>query len=140
MKLIKQSETEYFGRYEENEDLVEALLKFCNENKIETGIFSIIGAVKSSSFSFYDQKQKKYLQMDLDEEAEILNCTGNISLKDGKSFIHVHITLGDREGRAYGGHLVAAKVFAAEIYLKKFDKTVHRKPDKSTGLNLLEPQ
>ncbi|HIK00842.1 TPA: DNA-binding protein [archaeon] len=139
MKLVKQSENEYFGRYEENEDLIEALLKFCNENKIETGIFSIIGAVKSSSFAFYDQKQKKYLQMDLDENAEISHCTGNISLRENKPFIHAHILLADREGRAYGGHLVAAKVFAAEIYIKKFEKSVHRKKNESTGLHLLEP-
>ncbi len=139
MNLTKQSETDFFGRYVENEDLIEALLKFCAENKIETGFFTIIGAVKNSSFSFYDQKQKKYLQMDLDEEAEILNCTGNIALRENKPFIHAHITLADREGSAYGGHLVSAKVFSAEIYLKKFEKVLHRKPDKSTGINLLEP-
>jgi len=138
MKLSKQSETDFFGRYEENEDLIEALLKFCAENNIQTGYFSIIGAVKEVSISFYDQKTKKYLQMDLDEEAEILNCTGNIAQKDGKSIIHAHITLGDRDGRAFGGHLVSGKVFGAEIYLKKFEKVISRKPDKSTGLNLLE--
>ncbi len=139
MKLIKQSDKEYFGRYEENEDLIEALLKFCEENKIETGFFSVIGAVKSSSFAFYDQGQKRYLQMDLDEEGEILSCTGNVSIREGKPSVHAHITLGDRQGRAYGGHLIAAKVFAAEIYMKKFEKTVHRKLDKSSGLSLLEP-
>lgn len=139
MKLIKQSETDFFGRYEENEDLIEALLKFCEENKIETGIFSIIGAVKSSSFAFYDQKQKKYLQMDLDEGAEILSCTGNISMRDSTPSIHAHITLADKQGRAYGGHLVSAKIFAAEIYIKKFEKIVQRKQDKNSGLYLLEP-
>ena len=139
MKLSNQSETDFFGRYEENEDLIEALLKFAEENGIRTAYFSIIGAVKEVSISFYDQKTKKYLQMDLDEEAEILNCTGNISQKDGKSIIHAHITLSDRDGRAFGGHLVSGKVFGAEIYLKKFDKVLDRKPDKSTGLNLLEP-
>src|SRR3989338_5344485 len=139
MKLSKQTDNDFFGRYEENEDLIEALLKFAEENGIKTGYFSIIGAVKEVSISFYDQKQKKYLQMDMDEEAEILNCTGNIALRDNKPFIHAHITLGDREGSAYGGHLISAKVFSAEIYLKKFEKVVHRKPDKSSGLNLLEP-
>ena len=139
MKLSKQTDNDFFGRYEENEDLIEALLKFAEENGIKTGYFSIIGAVKEVSISFYDQKTKKYLQMDLEEEAEILNCTGNISQKDGKSIILAHITLSDRDGRAFGGHLVSGKVFAAEIYLKKFYKVLDRKPDKSTGLNLLEP-
>lgn len=139
MKLSKQTENDFFGRYEENEDLMEALLKFCGQNNIQTGYFSIIGAVKEVSISFYDQKTKKYLQMDLEEEAEILNCTGDIALKDGKPIIHAHITLGGRDGRAFGGHLVSGKVFGAEIYLRKFDKVINRKPDKSTGLNLLEP-
>src|SRR3989344_9584416 len=102
MKLSKQTETDFFGRYEENEDLIEALLKFCDQNDIQTGYFSIIGAVKEVSISFYDQKTKKYLQMDLEEEAEILNCTGNIVQKDGKLIMHSHITLGDRDGRAFG--------------------------------------
>lgn len=139
MKLSKQSETEWFGRFEENEDIVKALEKFVAENNIHSAWFSIIGALKSSKFAFYDQKQKKYLIMELEEEGEILNCTGNISLRDGKPFIHAHITLADREGKAYGGHLFGAKVFAAEIYLKKFEKTVSRKMDKNTNLALLEP-
>jgi len=139
MKLSQQSNNEYFGRYEENEDLKNALLDFCKENNIQTAHFSIIGAVKESEFGFYDQREKKYFTMKIPEEAEILNCTGNIALKDGEPFLHAHITLADTEGRAYGGHLISAKVFAAEIYLKKFDKSVERKPDSSTKLSLLEP-
>ena len=137
MKFI-QEENEYFGRFMEDDDLVEALGKFADENSIQTAYFSIIGAVKNSKFSFYDQEQKKYLVMELDEEGEILHCTGNIALKDGKPFVHAHITLADREGRAYGGHLISAKVFAAEFYLKKFDKIMKRTLDEKTNLALLE--
>jgi len=78
--------------------------------------------------------------MQMDEPGEILHCTGNISLKEGKPFPHCHVTLGARDGSAYGGHLMAARVFAAEVYIKKFDKVVERKIDKSTTLALLEPE
>lgn len=138
MKLSKQSDSEWFGRFEENEEIIVALTKFCEENNIQTGWFSIIGGVKKSVIAFYDRMQKKYLQMPMDEFAEILHCSGNIALKEGKPFIHSHIVLGAKDGTAYGGHLMAGKVFAAEIYIKKFDKTVERKMDENTGLGLLE--
>lgn len=139
MKFTKQSDSEFFGRFDESEELKEALTQFCKEHEIKSGWFSIIGAVKGSKFAFYDQAEKKYLAMQLDEPAEILNCTGNISLLDGEPMVHAHITLADREGKAYGGHLIGARVFAAEFYIKKFDSVVERKKDESTTLALLEP-
>jgi hypothetical protein len=139
MKLTNQSQNDFFGRFEENEELIEALTKFLEENKIQSGVFNIIGSVKASKIAFYDRQQKKYLEMPMDESAEILNCTGNISLKDGKPFPHCHVTFGARDGSAYGGHLIGAKVFVAEIHIKKFDKPIERKLDEGTGLSLLEP-
>jgi len=140
MKIGKQNENEWFGRFEENEELVSKLTEFLEQNNIQTGIFSIVGAVKASKIAYYDQTKKKYLEMPMDEPAEILHCTGNISLKDGKPFPHCHITLGARDGSAYGGHLLGAKVFVAEVYIKKFDKVVEREKDQSSGLVLLEPE
>ncbi|MFH1424247.1 MAG: PPC domain-containing DNA-binding protein [archaeon] len=139
MKFTKQSDNEYFGRFEENEDLKQALLELCKTENIQSGWFTIIGAVKNSEIAFYDQDQGKYLNMALDEHAEIINCTGNVSLNEGEPFVHMHATLADREGRAYGGHVTRAKVFAAEFYIKKFDKPVERRKDESIGLGLLEP-
>jgi predicted DNA-binding protein with PD1-like motif len=139
MKIQKQSENEFFGRFEENEELVSKLTEFLQENNIQTGIFSIIGSLKASRIAFYDQRERKYLEMPMDEAGEILHCTGNISLKDGKPFPHCHITLGARDGSAYGGHLMAGKFFVAEVYIKKLDKPVERKLDEGTGLSLLEP-
>jgi len=139
MKITKQNENEYFGRFEENEELVSKLTEFLEQENIQTGIFSIVGAVKASKIAYFDQKEKKYLEMPMDEPGEILHCTGNISLKDGKPFPHCHITLGAKDGSAYGGHLIGAKVFVAEVYIKKFDKVVERIVDSNTGLSLLEP-
>jgi len=139
MKLKQQSNNEYFGRFEENEDIVTALQEVCEQENIQSGWFNIIGTVKSSEFAFFDQKERKYLTMTLEEEAEVLICTGNISMRDGKPLVHAHILMGDREGKAYGGHLLKGKVFVAEAHIKKFDQPVERKLDEGTGLALLEP-
>lgn len=138
MKFAKQSDNEYIGNLDQDSDLMESLEKFAIENNIQSGVFSVIGAVKNSEFGFYDQKEKKYRSMFLEEPAEILHCTGNITLRDGKPFVHAHITLADREGKAYGGHLIRAKVFAGEVYVKKFEKGIGRELDPGTGLALLD--
>ncbi|MAF89576.1 MAG: DNA-binding protein [archaeon] len=138
MKIYTQSDNEWFGRFSEDSELKESILELAKEKGVESGYFTIIGAVKNSRFSYYDQTQKQYREMRLDEHAEILNCTGNISLLEGKPFIHAHITFADSEGRSYGGHLVGARIFAAEIYLKKFPNSLEREPDESTGLQLLK--
>ncbi|MFH1450410.1 MAG: PPC domain-containing DNA-binding protein [archaeon] len=139
MKIRKQNENEYFGRFEENEELVTRLTEFLEEEDIQSGIFSIIGSLKKSKFGYYDRIERKYKEMQMDEYGEILHCTGNITLKEGKPFPHCHITLAAPDGSAYGGHLMAGKIFAADIYIKKFDKPVKRLFDESTGLHLVEP-
>ena len=140
MKYVQQSENEWFGRFDKDKELLESLQKFVEENNIQTGIFSLIGAVQNSKIGFYDQESKEYKKMLLEEPAEILHCTGNIAMKEGKPFVHAHITLADKTGNSYGGHLFGAKIFAAEFYIKKFDKIVERKEDPETNLALLEPE
>ena len=39
-----------------------------------------------------------------------------VSIEDGASIVHVHVTFSDKDGHACGGHLVlGAIVFACEI-------------------------
>ena len=138
MKVTQQSDSEWVGRFDTDADLLGEIEKFAEENKIGSGIFSIIGAVQNIKFGFYDQTEKKYRSMFLEEPAEILHCTGNIAVKEGKPFAHAHITLADRQGQAFGGHLNAAKIFVAEFYIKKFPNKVERKFDAETNLALLD--
>jgi predicted DNA-binding protein with PD1-like motif len=138
MKVTQQSETEWVGRFDKDADLLKEIEKFAEENGIESGIFSIIGAVQNVKFGFYDQGEKKYRSIFLEEHAEILHCTGNIAIKGGKPFAHAHIMLADKEGQAFGGHLNGAKIFVAEFYIKKFPKKVERKFDAETNLSLLD--
>ncbi|MEM4570530.1 MAG: DUF296 domain-containing protein, partial [Desulfurococcaceae archaeon] len=45
------------------------------------------------------------------------NLSGNISIKEGEPFVHVHAVVGKRDGSTYSGHLVEAKVFVAEVLI-----------------------
>jgi len=120
------------------EDLLKSVSTFCVENNIRLGFISIIGALQKASFSCYQQKEKKYHKNLIDAPTEILSCVGNISIKEGKPFVHVHLTVADEKGNAYGGHLEEGTiVFACECAVFELEgDLLERKFDDLTGLSL----
>lgn len=126
------------GRLEYDGDLLGQLTDYCIKNDICLGRIEAIGAVKKARIGFYDQEQRVYEYINLDQPLEILALKGNISLKDGKPFVHAHITLGDADGRAFGGHLAEGTiVFAGEFIIDVMDgPALERAPDDQTGLAL----
>ncbi|MCK5784680.1 MAG: DNA-binding protein, partial [Desulfobacterales bacterium] len=114
----------FIGRLPHGKDLIAFIESFCEENKIQMGTFSIIGAVSSVTIGAYDQKQQVYVTFKEEAELEIITCVGNISLKDGRPFVHAHIVLGDDQGKTMGGHLFSETiVFAGEIEIQEFSGT-----------------
>ena len=73
-----------------------------------------------------------------DEQMEITNLTGNISQKDGKPYLHLHITASRSDYSCIGGHLLDARINGAcELFVTSFPGTlVGRQPDPDTGINL----
>jgi predicted DNA-binding protein with PD1-like motif len=127
------------GRLERGEDLYGAVEEYCVKNDVRLAWVQALGAVTRLAYFYYDQLEKKYHQKFQEERLEILNCTGNVSLKDGRPFPHLHITCADHEGRASGGHLTpGTEVFACEvsIFVLKGDSPLVRGFDPATGLAL----
>ena len=69
---------------------------------------------------------------------EIVSMYGNISLKNGKPFVHAHVVLSDKKGNARGGHLLpGSSVFACELTIEEFEgPELIRGFDERTGLTL----
>jgi predicted DNA-binding protein with PD1-like motif len=70
---------------------------------------------------------------------EIVSLYGNVSLKDGRPFAHLHVVLPDEQGNGKGGHLVAggAPVFACEVTIEEYSgPELVRNFDEQTGLFL----
>jgi predicted DNA-binding protein with PD1-like motif len=127
------------GRLVKGADLLEALEEQCRRHNITLGEVRAIGAVTRARVGYYKQDIQKYMFLDLDRPLEILSLIGNISLKDGQPMVHAHVTLGDEEGRAFGGHLASgAPVFACEFVIQEnqSDKLFQRALDNETGLFL----
>ena len=70
-----------------------------------------------------------------EDTGELVSCQGNVTLKDGRPFVHAHVTISDHSMRTRGGHLFEATVSAVgEFFLRRVDSSVHRKLDEDIGL------
>ena len=127
------------GRLKKGDDLLQALTTICQEMGITLGEVKAIGAVSQGRIGYYHQDTRQYEWLDLPRPMEILALEGNISLKDGKPFVHAHVILADGEGRAFGGHLAEGSiVFATEFVIQelKAEQSLDRQMDEETGLFL----
>lgn len=138
--LIRQVEfgKGFVGRLKHGADLLQELTSLCSEKKVLFGRIEAIGAVEKARIGFYNQQKREYEFITIDQPLEILSLIGNVSLKDEKPMVHAHITLGDRDGKAYGGHLAPGTiVFACEYMIQRIEgDTYMRDFDEETGLPL----
>ena len=128
----------FVGRLPHGGDLINSIEEFCKKALIQMATFSVIGAVSSATIGAYDQKQQVYVTFKEEAPLEIVSCIGNVSLKDGKPFIHAHILLADEQGKTIGGHLFSETIiYAGEINLQELTgKPMERTYDNDTGLML----
>ena len=137
MKKAKPREV-FIGKLSHGSDLLEEITNICRRENIQLGWFEALGAVKKARLAFYNQETHDYEFFMLDQPLEITKLVGNVSLKDGNPFVHAHMTLADKAGNAFGGHLASGTVvFACEFILRIFDgPALKREPDEVTGLSL----
>jgi len=127
----------FLVRAEHDSDLVQFVTELAEKEGITVATFTAIGALKRAKLEFYDQEKHEYREIALDSPQEIASCVGNISVKDGRTFVHAHAVLADKNGNTKAGHLLEGVVFAAEVHLRELKGAkLERKYDKVTGLSL----
>ncbi|MDD5688461.1 MAG: DNA-binding protein [Elusimicrobia bacterium] len=119
------------------EDITDAIISICKRKKINSGVVFFIGAVQKATLGYYHQNTKKYKKIFLNKPLEIVSGMGNISFKNKKHFLHAHISLSDKNGKVFGGHLFSPTIiFVCEVFILRENKKLSRGFDKQTGLFL----
>lgn len=138
--LIEDANRRYIVSLDNHVELMEALAAFCKDLTVYCGQVRGIGAISEATFRMYDPATKQYVDKTFSEQMEITCLIGNISQKDGKPYLHVHVTAGRRDYTCVGGHLLSARVNGAcELFVEDlFEASLGRRFDDETGLNLYE--
>lgn len=127
------------ARLDVKDEIITSVRQICEEEKIHTASVQAIGATNDFTIGLYNTDTKKYQSTHFEFPAEITALLGNITKKDGQTYIHLHLTVADEEGHAFGGHLNQAIISATcEIFIQIIDGEVTRKVDDLTGLNVFQ--
>lgn len=98
-------------RLDEDEDFYPALKHIFVKEGLDTAVLiSGVGMLREAELGWFDGKN--YLVRTYQAPHEILALSGTVNRKpDGSVFVHCHSSLGDREHRAFGGHLIRGRVY-----------------------------
>ncbi len=118
-KMQYQKGRTFMFRVPEDEELVSFINDFCEKNEIKMATLNAIGSLKNATLGYFNVEKGKYEEIEVKDVHELLLANGNMSIKDGKPFAHVHAILGSKNGSVVGGHLIRGTVFVAELYIEE---------------------
>jgi predicted DNA-binding protein with PD1-like motif len=135
---FKRFDHRYQLRFMSGEPAMKTLLDFCRSEGIGYAALSGLGAVSSVDLAYFNDETLNYETHPIAEQLEVIGLTGNVSLKDGAPFAHVHATFGDKNLNLRGGHVMEMVVKPnLEIWLTRGTEDIVRLPDEQSGLYLM---
>ena len=125
--------------YQTGDEVLEGLRWFAQEYKPRSASFTAIGAFRDAVLAYFDWPAKKYQDIPVNEQVEVVTLAGDIAWKDdGEPVVHAHVVVGRSDGSTRGGHLKKAHVRPTlEVILVEYPKHLERKYDPETGITLI---
>lgn len=128
--LISSSTKIHFVQLETEDDILLSLTEYCKSNINNSGIIIGIGAVKKANLGYFDVDQKQYLTQQFEFNAELVQCTGNITrnASNGEIIVHLHMAIGDSHYKLLGGHVLPGCIISVtgEFIIIETDALIQR--------------
>ncbi len=107
-----------FVSLDRGEDLLDGLSQAVKELGFKAATLQVIGALEEAALGYFDQQAKEYRTIPTGH-VEIASGLGNVSLRDGEPFIHLHLVVSGPDGAALGGHAMqGCRAFVVEAYFR----------------------
>lgn len=125
---------------DEGEEAAEQLLTFSRRHHVIGATFTGLGAFSKATLGFFEMDRKDYHHIEIAEQVELISMVGNFADQNGTPRLHCHVSVSNRNGNAFGGHLLKGYV-RPTLEVMVFDTPLHlrRATDARTGLPLLVP-
>jgi predicted DNA-binding protein with PD1-like motif len=134
----KKIEDKIVFRLEMGEGLMESTQRIATAENVKLASINGIGACSKIEMGYIDLSIKEYVFKTFKGNLEILQATGNITLKDGEPFPHIHISVANEDCKAFGGHLNEAIISATfEGVMQIMDHEINREFNEDLGLALM---
>ncbi len=132
----------FIGRLKRGDDVLKELTRIVEENNIKSGAVLLIGSLDRVNVGYFNEETGEYDNFVGEGFYELVSGVGNISWRDGKPVVHVHISAASHEGDIKVGHLLEGNIssLTVEYVIFAFDFKVERKYDEETKLSLLDTE
>lgn len=123
-------------RLDKGDDITESVYTVAEKEGVKAAKVSGIGATDDFTVGVFDIAKKEYEKFDFSGNHEINALDGNITEKDGKPYIHLHLTATGKGGKVVGGHLIKGVIsLTGEIIITVTDGKITREYDETLGIN-----
>lgn len=137
MKQIKTNNA-MIAVLDRGEELHDQLSDLTQNEGLEAAWLSGLGGAMKVTLGFYNIETKAYQWQEFNEPLEIVSLTGNLSLKNGKPFWHIHGVFSGANYQAISGHVKELVIgLTGELYITPLDAGLVRSLNETTGLELL---
>lgn len=126
-------------RLESGDAVVETITALLQREGIGFAVLSGLGAARYVRLAYLDVERKQYEAHEVEEQLEVVSLIGNAALRDGKPFLHVHVSMGRRDLSLFGGHLqelIANPTI--EVWVQPEAKPAQRVFDDEIGMAVLD--
>jgi len=118
--------------------VTDEILAIARRERIRSARVEAIGGVTDLKLAYFDDRAKKYEETSHSGFHEVTGLLGNITMKDGKPYLHAHGTFARRDNSVVGGHLLYATVSPLlEVVMTPTSNVAVRELDEASGLNLI---
>jgi predicted DNA-binding protein with PD1-like motif len=123
------------------EPVMAGLDAFATAQKVSAAAVTAIGGFSEATLGFFDLAERKYLEIPVREQTEVLSLVGDIGRDDdGQVALHAHVVLGLPDGTTRGGHLLAGTVRPTlEVMVTESPGELRRTYREDLGLALIDP-
>lgn len=129
----------YMVRLEADEEIIQALSDFAADRRIDFAAVSGIGSAREVVLGACQTSLRDTATPIVCDNPVIVSLLGNLTIRSGRPFVHVHVTLAGSDHQALSGHLVSARVNGTcELFVSTPGGYLQRVYDPQTDLELLD--
>lgn len=131
----------YYVRLDKGDEIIGSLVSVCEKENIKTAQIQGIGGCESAKVGIFDMDRRVYRQRELYCLLEMVSLDGNVTVYEGKPYIHAHASFAyhgeEKKPEILSGHLLEAVIgLTGEIVLTPADGCIGRKYVEELGIRV----
>jgi predicted DNA-binding protein with PD1-like motif len=98
-------------RFGAGDEILSGLYDLVAKHRITSGhITGIGGLAPGALLGWGDPEVGGFKKIAIEEKTEIVSLIGDIAMRNGEPYVHVHMIVGSSDGSTKGGHLIEGRI------------------------------